>query len=50
MAKRDTGVGNNKTPRSRKTTKRILAKMEMLRVKAMKPAERKKYYADKKAA
>ncbi len=48
MAKRITGVGNNKTTRSKKTASRIAKKMEMLRVKAMKPAERKKYYAENK--
>ena len=50
MAKRLTGVGNNKTTRSNKTAKRLADKAEMLRVKNLKPAERKKYYAEKKAA
>ena len=50
MAKRTTGVGNNKTTRSKKTAKRLAQKAEMLKVKNLKPAERKKYYADQKAA
>ena len=48
MAKRLTGVGNNKTTRSKKTAKRLGKKAEMLRTKAMKPAERKKYFAENK--
>ena len=50
MAKRATGVGNNKTTRSKKTVSRLTKKTEMLRVKSLKPAERKKYYAEQKAA
>ena len=34
MAKRDTGVGNNKTSRSKKTAKRLAKKVEMLLEKA----------------
>ena len=30
MAKRETGVGNNKTTRSKKTAKRLAIKAEML--------------------
>lgn len=50
MAKRITGVEKTKASRSKKTSKRLEEKAEMLRVKALKPAERKKYYADKKSA
>jgi len=49
MAKRITGVEKNKTSRSKKTAKRLAEKIEMLRVKALKPSERKKYYAEKNA-
>jgi uncharacterized membrane protein YqiK len=48
MAKRITGIEKNKTSRSKKTAKRLAQKAEMLRVKALKPAERKKYYAEQK--
>jgi hypothetical protein len=48
MAKRITGIEKNKTSRSKKTAKRLAQKVEMLRVKALKPAERKKYYAEQK--
>jgi len=48
MAKRITGVGNNKKTRSKKTASRIAKKMEMLKIKAMKPAERKKALAELK--
>lgn len=34
MAKRATGVGNNKTSRSKKTAKRLAKKAEMLQEKA----------------
>jgi hypothetical protein len=36
MGKRETGVGNNKKSRSKKTAKRLAAKAEMLAVKASK--------------
>ena len=36
MAKRATGVGNNKTSRSKKTKKRLEIKKEMLAAKAAK--------------
>jgi hypothetical protein len=36
MAKRDTGVGKNKTSRSKKTAKRLVIKHEMLAKKASK--------------
>jgi hypothetical protein len=48
MAKRQTGVGRPKKTRSKKTPKRLAAKKEMLAIKALKPAERKKRLAEKK--
>jgi len=42
MAKRDTGVGNNKTSRSKKTAKRLAIKFEMLKAKAAKKVSKKK--------
>jgi len=42
MAKRATGVGNNKTSRSKKTAKRLAKKFEMLAAKAAKKGGKKK--------
>lgn len=42
MAKRKTGIEKGKTTRSKKTSKRLAAKSEMLKLKALKPAARKK--------
>lgn len=42
MAKRATGVGNNKTSRSKKTKKRLAIKKEMLAERAAKRANRRK--------
>ena len=41
MAKRLTGVGNNKTSRSKKTAKRLAIKAEMLAAKAEKKGKKK---------
>ena len=48
MAKRITGIEKTKVSRSKKTAKRLAQKAETLRVNSLKPAERKKYYAEKK--
>lgn len=42
MAKRATGVGNNKTSRSKKTAKRLAIKFEMLAKKAEKKLQKGK--------
>ena len=42
MAKRAKAVGKMKKTRSHKTKKRLAAKAEMLRIKALRPSERKK--------
>ena len=41
MAKRSTGVGKNRTTRSKKTAKRLAIKQEMLAKKAEKKGKRK---------
>jgi hypothetical protein len=41
MAKRSTGVGKNRTTRSRKTAKRLAIKQEMLDRKAAKKKKKK---------
>jgi hypothetical protein len=48
MAKRQTGVGKPQKKTSKKSPKRLAAKKEMLALKALKPAERKKRLAEKK--
>lgn len=47
MAKRITGVEKTKTPRNHKTKKRLEAKKEMLRIKDLKPLERRKILSKK---
>ena len=48
MAKRDTGVGNNKTSRSKKTAKRLAKKFLMLEEKAKSSKSRAYKIAAKK--